>query len=319
MATSDNIIWASEASLENLFSPSAEKQKQGWVRETPPHEWFNWYMNRTDRRLLYLEEPCKSTIYTSYAGTRTTVVKAGANFELPGEYLVGSNSLLVYLDGILCEMGEGRQYVEVGLEGTMSNRIRFNDDIGTKHDIKVVIMLRGTDRTNVIEPDITLQQLVLTIVDVLSGSQLHTNLNNGRSVSAPNTRARPIVSGDEFTVPEYLVAGDCIDVYVDGLLKTPGIDYEERGSANSTSTTIVWKTSVPVTATIVCRSQTFATSTLDYYSSAMDDLIDAAVEKRFGGIDISNLSQLLKELREAMETLKDGGLDTADIVRFSKA
>ena len=51
----DNVIWASEAPEANIAAPSSDKQAQGWTKETPPFEWFNWHMNRTDKRLVNLE------------------------------------------------------------------------------------------------------------------------------------------------------------------------------------------------------------------------------------------------------------------------
>ena len=72
----DNVIWASGAPEANIAAPSSDKQVQGWTKETPPFEWFNWYMNRTDSRLTQLEEPWTASVFTSAAGIRPEVLQA---------------------------------------------------------------------------------------------------------------------------------------------------------------------------------------------------------------------------------------------------
>ncbi len=84
-----NVIWASEAPKNNVAAPSTDKQKQGWIKEVPPHEWFNWYMNRTDSRLTQLEEPWTAHIFTSAAGSREEAVPANEKFQLPAKRMSG--------------------------------------------------------------------------------------------------------------------------------------------------------------------------------------------------------------------------------------
>lgn len=47
--------WAANADPENIKEPTEERVVQGWVIEQPLHTFFNWHMNRTDRRLRDLE------------------------------------------------------------------------------------------------------------------------------------------------------------------------------------------------------------------------------------------------------------------------
>ncbi len=47
--------WAGSAGSEHIKEPSPERIDQGWVIEQPQHTFFNWHMNRTDRRLRNLE------------------------------------------------------------------------------------------------------------------------------------------------------------------------------------------------------------------------------------------------------------------------
>lgn len=144
-----NVIWASEAPKNNVAAPSTDKQKQGWIKEVPPHEWFNWYMNRTDSRLTQLEEPWTAHIFTSAAGSREEAVPANEKFQLPAKYIVGAGQLRVFLDGILCEAGEREQYVEAGQAGDLSDYIRFNDTIDPSHDIRIEIPVSGLQNAEI--------------------------------------------------------------------------------------------------------------------------------------------------------------------------
>ena len=77
----------------------------------------------------------------SAAGTRETVIAAGADFSVP-EYTVGQRRLEVFLDGLRCVCGtaENAQYAEVGNTGTQSTIIRWHDDIPADCDILVRVI-----------------------------------------------------------------------------------------------------------------------------------------------------------------------------------
>lgn len=47
--------WASNASSAHIATPSDERIAMGWVIEQPLHTYFNWHMNRCDRRIRELE------------------------------------------------------------------------------------------------------------------------------------------------------------------------------------------------------------------------------------------------------------------------
>lgn len=47
--------WAKDAGPEHIKEPDESRIRQGWVIEQPLHTYFNWHMNRTDRRLRELE------------------------------------------------------------------------------------------------------------------------------------------------------------------------------------------------------------------------------------------------------------------------
>lgn len=87
---SRHTIWAGKAVDKDVVAPPVEKQEQGWVEEVPPHEWFNWYMRRTDTRLNELEEPVSYIILDLPASERTSDIKKGARFNLPASYTVGT-------------------------------------------------------------------------------------------------------------------------------------------------------------------------------------------------------------------------------------
>ena len=250
-----NVIWASEAPESNVAAPSTDKQKQGWIKEIPPHEWFNWYMNRTDTRLTQLEEPWTASIFTSAAGTREDVIPANEKFQLPAKYIVGAGQLRVFLDGILCEAGEANQYLEAGQPGELSDYIRFNDTIDPSHDIRVEIPVSGLQNAGILNGTIiTVKDLMRLIVQA---SMLDYGLGvvTSREDSLPNTRLKEYASGDTYIVPQYLVGNNALQVCVDGLLCTRGVDYDEADGNDFPATTITWLRTVPITSTVsvICQ------------------------------------------------------------------
>ena len=76
-----------------------------------------------------------ATLY-SPANSREEVVEAGTNFTVP-EYVVGSNTLEFFWNGLLCIAGADNtyQYKEVGTTGSKSTVIQFWDDV--KQDVEI--------------------------------------------------------------------------------------------------------------------------------------------------------------------------------------
>ena len=72
----------------------------------------------------------------SPANSRENVIEAGTNFTVP-EYVVGTNTLEVYWNGLLCLAGADNtyQYKEVGTTGSKSTVIQFWDDV--KQDVEI--------------------------------------------------------------------------------------------------------------------------------------------------------------------------------------
>ena len=77
-----------------------------------------------------------SATLLSPANSREEVVEAGTNFTVP-EYVVGSNTLEVFWNGLLCIAGADNtyQYKEVGTTGSKSTVIQFWDDV--KQDVEI--------------------------------------------------------------------------------------------------------------------------------------------------------------------------------------
>lgn len=251
----DNVIWASGAPEANIAAPSSDKQVQGWTKETPPFEWFNWYMNRTDSRLTQLEEPWTASVFTSAAGIRPEVLQAGEKFQLPAKYVVGAGQLRVFLDGILCEAGSGEQYVEAGQIGELSDYIRFNDAIDPTHDIRIEIPVSGIQNVGVLDGNIiTVKDLMKLIVQ---SAMLDYGLGvvTSREDSLPGTRLKDYASGDSYTVPKYLAGTNSLQVFVDGLLCVRGVDYDEAPDDGLPAVTITWRRDVPVASTVSVIAQ----------------------------------------------------------------
>lgn len=52
---SEYVDWACDAPVEHIRKPSESRVRQGWVVEQPLHTYFNWHMNRSDKRIRELE------------------------------------------------------------------------------------------------------------------------------------------------------------------------------------------------------------------------------------------------------------------------
>lgn len=244
----DTMIWASDATVQDCLIPPEQKIKQGWERsEKPPHQWFNWYMNRTDKRLTNMEEPVHSYMQRWDARDRTDVITAHSRFDLPVRYIVGGNHLRVYLDGILCEPGEDAQYVECGDEGTESSYIRWNDDIDVEYDIRIEIPVRGYAEERLADNEMAAQLQALTS----RVSSLEEPIFCTKFDSPANTRLTDIQPGYIYVLPEdYVVGGNMLQVYVDGILQYEGKDYAENGTPGLKSNDIKILKEIPVSANI---------------------------------------------------------------------
>ena len=240
---SKHIVWASGANELDCLAPTAEKQAQGWVTENPPHEWFNWHMNRTDSRLEDLESPTKNTIFTLYAHERTETIKAGQRFSLPLDYIVGTGALHVYIDGLLCEPGADLQYVECGEQYSLSNYIRFNDDIDAEYDIRVEIPIKAQ------EPAVYADEVLVGTVNELKEkvANLAEPTYTAKLDSPANSRGSVLRAGEIFTFEvEYIVGTDILQVFRNGVLLYAGTDYNEIGSPGEKSTDIAFTFDLPV-------------------------------------------------------------------------
>lgn len=241
------LIWAQDASASEKLAPSAEKIVQGWNSETPPHEWFNWYMNRTDTRLSNMEDPLQTYMQRWTAGSRDRTILAKERFDLPVKYEVGSNQLRVYLDGILCEPGEDAQYVECGTPGTKSAYIRWNDDIDVNFDIRIEVPIRAMTTTSIGDEALLgeLEDLKTRVANLEQPTYCY------KFDSPANTRENDILAGQVYVLPyEYMVATNQLQVYVDGILQYETTDYEELGIAGDTTTDIKFLKDIPVSSNI---------------------------------------------------------------------
>lgn len=228
-------IWASDALAQDKLAPPAEKQAQGWIEETPPHEWFNWHMNRTDMRLDDLETHVAYTILDMPPYERDDTIMAGQRFDLPEKYIVGENQLHVYLDGILCLPGGANQYLECGEPHSESTYIRWNDDITPDYHIRVEIPRRA------IEPIIFADEVLVGKVNDMAKrlEKLEEPVYSTRLDSPANTRVDTVNPGDIFTLDaEYVVGANQLQVFKNGVLLYENADYEEIGIVGNKATDI---------------------------------------------------------------------------------
>lgn len=75
--------------------------------------------------------------------------------------------------------------------------------------------------------------------------------------SAAGTREAVITAGADFSVPEYIVGGHRLEVFLDGLRCVCGTaenaQYAEVGSAGTQSTIIRWHDDIPADSDILVR------------------------------------------------------------------
>ncbi len=244
---SRHTIWAGNAAEKDVIAPPVEKQKQGWVEEIPPHEWFNWHMRRTDTRLNDLEQPVSYRILDLPATNRDRDIRKGERFNLPAPYIVGAGQLHVYLDGILCHEGTDRQYVECGQEYAESTYIRWNDDIPAEFDIRVEIPLLSR------EPAIYADELVVGNVQSLMDrvARLEEPVFSTRLDSPAGTRPEKIQAGEIFTFEgEYVVGANQLQIFKNGILLYAGADYQEMGTAGEKASDVIFLKDVEISDNI---------------------------------------------------------------------
>ena len=161
----EHVIWGDQAPAIDIVAPSVEKQHLGWEKEYPPHEFFNWYFNRTDTRLGSLEEPWTKESIHSAPGERTETILAGSEYTVP-EYIVGSRNLEVYLDQYPCIEGINGTYTEVGDPLTRSTKIVWNDDIASEYDILIKTPTQLSKKINIVTSSvIDFETMLQAIVD----------------------------------------------------------------------------------------------------------------------------------------------------------
>lgn len=140
-------------------------------------------------------------------------VTAGTVVDVP-RYVVGSCTIAVYVDG--ARATRGGLFSEVGEAGAVSTTVRINDDIDASHEVMAcsdIVVSTGTAAVG--------------------------------SVSVTEAAiATPVVSGENVSVPAYIVGARSINIYVDGVLCQRGSDFVEVGSAGAESSTIKFTSSI---------------------------------------------------------------------------
>jgi hypothetical protein len=66
-------------------------------------------------------------------------VKGEDIYPVPA-YIVGSNQLLLYYNGVLCIPGEGNQYIEVGNKNEFSNEIMILIDLPLGSQVTIIVL-----------------------------------------------------------------------------------------------------------------------------------------------------------------------------------
>lgn len=115
------------------------------------------------------------------------------------------------------------------------------------HDLQVflngLLCVEGTDYAEISSGKITFSTAIAPDIHIAA---IVTNGQDPVQVAVSQSRPSAIASGGTYDVPEHTVGGNKLQVFVDGLLITPTIDYQEISQ-----TQIVFNDSVPADRQIV--------------------------------------------------------------------
>lgn len=115
------------------------------------------------------------------------------------------------------------------------------------HDLQVflngLLCVEGTDYTETSSGKITFSTAIAPDIHIAA---IVTNGKEPVEVAVSQSRPTAIASGGAYDVPEHTVGGNKLQVFIDGLLITPTIDYQEISQ-----TQIVFNDSVPADRQIV--------------------------------------------------------------------
>lgn len=117
----------------------------------------------------------EADIVQSLEGDRTQVIPANTNYTVP-EYIVGINSLQVYVNGARASCGSDptkHLYKEIGIENQPSTTIQFLDPIPV--DTNIIIEVNRTLTQAVIDK---LGDNILPSIENKTDHYLHTNGTN---------------------------------------------------------------------------------------------------------------------------------------------
>lgn len=152
------------------------------------------------------------SVNTLTSESRPSVITAGTAFDVPS-YTVGSNELLVWVNGLILSKGE--HYTE-----TSSGVIAFTFDLPA--DASVVATATSS-----------------------SGATAFVT-----SVQTSASRASDIASGSSYSVPSYSLGASMCEVYLDGLRAAVGSAFSEL---SETAIQFLTTIPADVEITVVCR------------------------------------------------------------------
>ena len=171
---------------------------------------------RNDGTTAEVETPFLTTASSTQSAAEVIVptpVAAGTAVGVP-PYVVGASTLALYVDG--ARATRGGLFSEVGEEGAVSTTVLVNDAIEEDHELMAC------------------SSIVVSVSAAATGSVAFTEAEI----------ATPIVSGENVSVPAYIVGARSINIYVDGVLCQRGSDFTEVGAAGAESTTVKFTSSI---------------------------------------------------------------------------
>lgn len=182
------------------------------------------------KKVEKLSEPAYTIMLDSPANTRDGVIKAGEIFTLEAEYVVGSNQLQLFKNGVL--LYRGTDYQEIGKIGANATDVVFACDIPVTDSIRASIAIRDGEKYTVLGDAESLKTIGEKVAIFTKENRIDIVVENR------------IEAMTEYEVPQYRVGSNTLRVYKDGLLLMLNRDYSENNEPGNISDRIIFSGSV---------------------------------------------------------------------------
>lgn len=165
------LVKAGYVNIEGTQYPIVEAEYEG----TTPLSAFvlNKLQANIESEINKIQEEISKQTQSSYSVKIAQAITQNTNYELPGTYIVNSQNMELYMEGVLLIKNE--DYIEVGTEGETSNTIKFNWNIKTGYVLIQKVRGESTKIYSADEAVEAVKQLWIEQHDSLDGVYIQTS------------------------------------------------------------------------------------------------------------------------------------------------